>query len=499
MRWLFLILVPFLLAACVERQNDGVIDVVFIGDSEDPFENGLRLSQTAQHIRASTRQGLVSMAVGGEIVPAIAERWIVTDDGVSYIFRVREFDLRDGSRLTAQSVHQALEANFAALDGTSMGLDLAKVRDIRAMTGRVIEIRLKSPMPGFLRLLAQPEMGLQLAQTSTGPMRFTREEDAAVLDALPPEVRGLPQQADWADEVLQVRLVAQDAEQAVDGFNNGSFELVLGGTVADLPLADTGALTRGTVRLDSAMGLFGLDIVRPTGFLGQTENREALALALDREALIQPFNIAGWIPTTRLVAPGLPGDRGLVTERWDDLELEERRAAASARVSRWLTANPSEARASENRGENGTSLPLSVYLPEGPGSDILFAGLRNQYSTIGVNLTRAREPEQADLRLRDRIARFGGSRWFLNQFHCDLSERQCSQDVDFLVQLAVETSDPAEAASYLEEAETALTATNPFIPIGAPIRWSMVRADVDAFSENPWNVHPLFPLTRAPI
>ena len=65
--------------------------------------------------------------------------------------------------------------------------------------------------------------------------------------------------------------------------------------------------------------------------------------------------------------------------------------------------------------------------------------------------------------------------------------------------LALDARDGVEAASYLYEAETALLATNRYIPLGAPIRWSLVRADIEAFAENPWNIHPLFPLSRAPI
>ena len=64
---------------------------------------------------------------------------------------------------------------------------------------------------------------------------------------------------------------------------------------------------------------------------------------------------------------------------------------------------------------------------------------------------------------------------------------------------ALDARDGTEESSYLYEAETALLATNLYIPLGAPIRWSLVRADIDAFSENPWNIHPLFPLSRAPI
>ena len=46
-------------------------------------------------------------------------------------------------------------------------------------------------------------------------------------------------------------------------------------------------------------------------------------MALDRPALIAPFNIGGWVPTTRVVAPGLPGDPGYVGERWSERTIEE--------------------------------------------------------------------------------------------------------------------------------------------------------------------------------
>ena len=101
--------------------------------------------------------------------------------------------------------------------------------------------------------------------------------------------------------------------------------------------------------------------------------------------------------------------------------------------------------------------------------------------------------------LRDRVARYASPRWFLNQFNCAVSRGACSEDADYLVSLALDARDGVEAASYLYEAETALLATNRYIPLGAPIRWSLVRADIEAFAENPWNIHPLFPLSRAPI
>src|SRR5690606_41450711 len=47
-----------------------------------------------------------------------------------------------------------------ALPISSLGLDLAPISEVRAMAGRVIEIRLSNPVPMLLQLLAQPELTL---------------------------------------------------------------------------------------------------------------------------------------------------------------------------------------------------------------------------------------------------------------------------------------------------------------------------------------------------
>lgn len=477
------------LGACTgQAGDDGSLPVAVIGDGADLAAKGNRLGPPGELVRAATTQGLVRLDEAGQLIPGIAERWIVTGDGESYIFRIRELDLPDGKRVTAQAVQQSLARTFAALRGTTLGLDLAQVRDVRAMAGRVIEIRLKSPMPGFLQLLAQPELGITVAGTATGPMAITRNRAGASarLTALPPEARGLPVQPDWGENLLAVRLDARSAAAATAGFADGQYALVTGGTLATLPLAVVGPLSRGTVRLDSALGLFGLEVMRAQGFLADAANREALAMALDRESLLQPFNIAGWVPTTRIVAPGLPDDPGQAGERWQGVDQAQRVAVAAARVARWKAAN-------------GGTLTLRLALPDGPGSDMLFNGLAQQYQAIGVTLTRAREGQAADLTLRDRVARFAGARWFLNQFRCGIGARVCSPDADLLVDLAVAAKDPAQQGTYLAEAEKALAAQGGFIPIGAPIRWSLVRAGVAGFAENAWAIHPLFPLTRAPM
>ena len=482
----FLLLCITPLTACSRDADDGVVDVAFIGDAAALYGSGAELPAGAGLLREAQRQGLVRLNASGEVVPALAERWIVTDDGTSYIFRINEFDLADDRRLSAQTVAQALRDAVAATQGTSLGLDLAKIRDIRAMTGRVIEIRLVSPMPGFLQLLAQPELGISLQNAHTGPMSAQIEEGTARLDAIAPELRGLAPQPDWNAETRAVRIRPLEARAAAQAFEAGAVDLLLGGRIETLPLAITGALSRGTVRLDSTVGLFGLDVRRPQGFLATPENREAIAMAIDRPALAEAFNLGGWTATTRLVAEGLPGDNQSVGERWAGQTIDQRRSLAAQRVRSFQT-------------EATGPMALSIALPDGPGSQLLFTALAQDLRTIGIALVMTPRAQDADLVLRDRVARYAGSRWFLNQFNCTVARPVCSEDADYLVELSLASASPDEEASYLAEAEQTLTATNLFIPLGSPVRWSQVRAGIDGFAENIWAHHPLFPLSRAPI
>lgn len=474
------------LTACGGDADDGIVDVAFIGDSSDLFDPGLQLAPAGQHVRSATAEGLVALNEAGEVIPALAERWIVTEDGLSYIFRLRNSEWADGTPLTGENVREALLRNRRALRGTSLGLDLAKIDEIRAMTGRVVEIRLDSPMPEFLQLLAQPELGLQRGKQGTGPMKLIRADDLALLAPMPPELRGLPAEEDWEERNRTLRVRALPAQEAVEAFDSGVVDAVFNGTLAALPLADTGALSRGTVRLDPALGLFGLQVTRDRGLLATASGREAIALAIDRATLLEPFNIGGWVATTRIVPPGLPSDPGSITERWSALPIEARQQEAARRVA-------------AAAGSAGFSQTLTIAMPDGPGSDLLFRELSADLAAVGLKLERARGATAPDLRLVDRLARYADARWYLNQFNCTLKRGLCSSEADALLRESSDSADPLERAALLAEAEAVLMAQNVYIPIGAPIRWSLVRGGVEGFSENRWGLHPLFPLSLRPM
>ncbi|MCB2076885.1 MAG: ABC transporter substrate-binding protein [Novosphingobium sp.] len=475
-----------LLSAC-GTSDDSVVNIAVIGDKDEPFEKGVYLSPPAQLVRAATAEGLVAFDDMGRVVPALADRWIVTDDGQSYIFRLRDGTWKDGTPLTAESARAALRKSISALKGTSLGLDVAGVDDIRVMAQRVIEIRLTNPRPNLLQLLAQPELGLQRNGRGAGPMKLERVEDTAVLVPLPPDELGLPAVEDWPDRVRTMRMSAADAKEAVDRFNRGDADLLLGGRFENFPLASSVGLLRGTIKLDPVMGLFGLSVLNDKGFLETPGNREALAMAINREALIQPLGLGGWKPTTRIVAPEVDDDLGTIGERWEELNFEQRRALAASRVATWLASQ-----------ENAESVELRIAMPEGPGTDLVFARLAGDLQAIGIKATRAGEKDKPDLELIDDIARYPRTAWFLNRLNCKVRKSLCDKEADARAAEALKAQDPAEQAALLAEAEAELTLANVFIPFGAPIRWSLVRGSASGFATNPWGWHPLMPMALRP-
>lgn len=485
MRILPTLLVLLMLAACGPSGGSGPVKVAIIGAPESLFQQGVRLSPAAQHLRAATFEGLVALDPGGQVVPALAERWIVTDDGLSYIFRLRDGTWPGGEEISAADVRRLLRDSIRRLRGTSLGLDLAKIAEIRAMTGRVVEVRLSAPMPDFLRLLAQPELGFVKSGSGAGPMAMSRDEDAMLvrLSALPPETRGLPAREDWEEIARPLQLEAQSATKAVAAFKRGDVDLVLGGSIVDFPQAEAGPLSRGTIQVDPALGLMGLVVREETGLLADPARREALSMAIDRGALIQPFGLGGWQASTWIVPASLFSQPPYPSQRWSDLSVQQRRATAAARIRAW-------------EAQSGEKAELAVGLPEGPGSDLLFRQLARAWGEIGVSLVRKAPGEGAALELRDNLARYSSARWYLNQFNCELKAGLCSPEADALVRESLSARDPAERERLLAEAHAALMAREVYIPLGAPVRWSLVRGSLNNYLANQWGLHPLFPLSQ---
>jgi len=483
-------LLSLALGGCL-GDDDRPVRVLVIGEPGTIFASGPRLPLAAQTLRAASIEGLVAFDAQGRVAPALADRWIVTDDGLSYIFRLRDGTWPGGSPITGESAKAALNQAIGQQRDQPLGADLAVIDEVRAMAGRVIEIRLKRQMPDLLQLLAQPELGLAAGGRGTGPMKSKRDSSkelglsGVLFKPIAPEDRGLPPEEGWSDRVQPVQLSAVSAAKAIALFNAGEAELVLGGTLADFPRLAAASVSGGAIRFDQVAGLFGLAVVRDEGFLAEPENREALAMAIDRDALIAAVNLSGWTATTRVLNPGLEGDSGAIGERWAGRSIEDRRASAAARVASW-------------KGGKGTAPVLRIALPAGPGADLLFKRLSDDFKAIGLDARKVPIAADADLRLVDTVARYAQPAWFFNQLSCANARALCSTSADALFVKAQTEADPAKRADLLGDAEAQLTKANSYIPFGVPIRWSLVAGGTNGFAVNRLGVHPLMPLALLP-
>lgn len=516
----------FLLASCDSRDNSAlgvaVISAAVANETLSDTPDGVQ-----SLVRAATDEGLVAFDAEGRVVPALADRWIITDDGQSYIFRLRDGNWRNGDELTAASARSALLSAFKAIQRSPLERDFAGIQDIRVMAGRVVEIRLDRPMPYFLQLLAQPEMGLTHEGQGTGPMielaaQAPFEASAGQGDApsavqrpgllqrlvpIEPSTLGMPAIEGWAARTRSVDLQVLPADAAVRAFNAGKVDLVLDGRIQDFLLTRSVGILRGSIQLDPVVGLFGLQVLSDKGFLSEPANREAIGMAIDRVALIDPFGVGGWQATTRIVTPGLDGDLSTIGERWGEQSTEERREVAATRVRAWMarqaesqktssTPPAKEAQASEEPLDNAPELKL--WLPSGEGAQILFARLAADLAAVSIRLERTPDMSKADLVLIDDVARYPRASWFLNRLSCTAKQGLCSPEADARVDEAAKAATPEERAALLAEAEAELTAANVFIPFGTPIRWSLVRGSVNGFAANSWGWHPLMPLAWLP-
>ena len=476
------------LAACGSRSEEA-LEVAIIGDGPPALADPAAgpLAQPSAVMLTNVAQGLVRFDARGQIDPGLAERWNVSDDGLSYIFRLAPAQWPDGRRINAHDVARLLNRQLRAASRNPLKDALGAVSEIVAMTDRVIEVRLRAPRPNLLQLLAQPEFAITREGLGTGPFQPVAgvtdpgaEEAApgAGAVALVHTIRII----DAKDRTERANLRGAKAAAAIARFRAGEADLVLGGTFADLPRVQRrDRKLRDALHFDPVAGLFGLAPARAGGPLADAKLRGLLNRAIDREALVAALDVPNLVARVTLMQSGLEGGANPVAPDWAALPIAERRAAVMREAGELID-------------EDG--LQLAIALPEGPGADVLLARLTADWQPLGIELVRASKGVPADLKLVDQVAPSSSPAWFARAFRCG-SAPLCSADADKLMDSARDAEIAVQRAAMLAEAGRLIDNDVLFLPIAAPIRWSLV-ADLPGFSENIFARHPLSGLREKP-
>ena len=468
------------LAACSQGVDNSRVEVDIIEDRPRAFAIGtMPLDLGSAYVRAATAQGLVSFDTKGRVVPALANRWIVTDDGLSYIFRLNKVRWNDGREVTSEEVAKLLAARFRELRQSRFNFELAVIDKVVPMTGKVVEVRLRAPMPYLLEMIAQPEFGLVRNGFGTGPMQAEKLDQATQL-----RLKGTDEKGDPMLEPETITLRSSEASLALARYKNKVTDLVDGGRFEDFPLLEAAKIDGNEIHFDPVPGLFGFLFTEAGPFLSDPANREAIAMAIDRPKLLTSFDIVAWQEALTLVPETLPNRNELPRPTWTSQRIDERQAAARATISRWVIGN-------------GDVRTLRVAMPRGTGARIFFAMLKSDMAAIGLNVERVTSDKPHDLRLIDRAADQSSPTWYLDQLSCTVSPI-CSSDADTLVSEARMASEFNNRRALLSQAEAELQTTRNFIPIANPLRWSVARRGLLGHSANGRGWHLLQYLGRDP-
>ncbi len=257
--------------------------------------------------------GLVELDPSLHVVPGLADTWIISPDGRTYRFHLREgVRFHDGSALTSgdvvftfkrlldpRNVTSSLAGSYALTVAGAEEFSAGRIGEltgVRALDEHTVEIELRYPSIYFLEVLSMdglqivPEKALREVgeeafgrnPVGTGPFRMGDwSDDHLELKANPDYFRGPP----FLDGVrIGFHTAAEKADYAVTQYLSGELDMVEPGT-RNIPalMERPGLMIRSFQEL--SLSFLGMGTGNPP--LDNLEVRQAIAHALNREALVR--------------------------------------------------------------------------------------------------------------------------------------------------------------------------------------------------------------------
>jgi oligopeptide transport system substrate-binding protein len=362
----------------------------------DPQKAG---DEFSEEVLRDLYEGLTTEGDGGRALPALAASWSVSDDGLTYTFRLRaEARWSNGNPVVAQDVLRGLRR---ALDPKTASPNAAVLRPIEnaaeilagatapetlgvwAPDPRSLVIRLRHPTPYLPVLLARPVAypvhGPTLTQygdhfaapgrlVSNGPYR---------LEAVSPGTSILVSRNEhyWNRDRVAIEKVEflpfPDSHAELNRYRAHDLDVTSTLPANQFEWARKTLASELQFRPQLATVFVAFNLTSTP--LQNAGIREALTLVLDREALTENVLRAGQVPAYSFVPPGMP-DYTPASYAWRNASREARlkRARSLYTASGFSAANPLRIRLmfSPNEALRNTALTSAAAWKEVLGVEV---------------------------------------------------------------------------------------------------------------------------------
>ena len=326
-----------------------------VGPEPDSLDLHRAQSLSSLNVLRDLHEGLISLDASARLIPGLAERWAVSDDGLQWTFWLRpNARWSDGSALTAHDVVAGWQRLLDPATASPQAAWLDRVRSavqvrtgvhapeqlgVEVVSDSILRVTLERPTAWFADLLTHPATYPwpgQDANLFSGPF---------VLDSRVPGAHmHLLANPHWhAADQLKLDAVHWHVieEPNVEMNRYRANELHITETIPPGRLRWMREQFGDELRISPYLGSFFLvfNVARPP-FEDQPKLRRALSLVIDRELLTERVLGAGEVPAQRLIPPGMPGWPDAASA--EELSLDARRVMAQQlyRAAGYSDRNP---------------------------------------------------------------------------------------------------------------------------------------------------------------
>jgi len=470
---------------------------------------------TESNIQYEIFEGLTTYSPDGQVVPGVAEKWEVSDDGKTYTFHLRDSKWSNGDPVTAEDfvyawrrvLDPATASDYAPIFDVIANTeqirkgeekDLTKL-GIAATDPKTFTVSLAKSAPYFLGLVRHSSfLPVHKATVDKFGQDWTKPGNivgngAFTLSEWTPQssltVVKNPNYYDAANVKLEkiVYYPTEDISEEFKRFRNGELQITY-----EVPSDQIGFIEANMKDEYEAKPYLGtyyyvVNETRENG--GKKEVREALALAIDREAIADKVTQGSFLPAYSWVPPGTP-DYTTQYLSFKDMPMPERIAKAKELLAGagFTAEKPLKLEILYNTSENHKKIAIAIQdMWKQVGVD---ATLNNQEWQVYLD---TRDNKQFDVARAAWIGDYADPVTFLDLFLSDAGVRNDAgynnAEFDKLVKDSFGISDPKARMASLEKAEQMFLADLPIIPILHYKTKHMVSKKVQGWAYNNLDFH----------